>query len=165
MTGTHAPVTQPPARVRQALPSDEEEIMDICRDLHHEIGLFPLSDDRVRVLLRRAFNGHGGILGVIGEPGKIEGTIYLHFATAWYSDREYLAEYWNYVLPEYRFGDNSKSLLSYAKYCAYKIGIPLLIGVSTDVRLEAKNRLYRRQLGEGHRSVYFIHTPVQQEAI
>ena len=158
------PVTEPPVRVRAGLASDEDEVLAICRRLHHEIGLFPLSDDRVRVLLRRAFNGFGSILGVIGDPGRIEGTIYLHFANAWYSEIDYLAEYWNYVVPEYRRSENAKDLVRYAKYCAWKIGIPLMIGVSTDIRIEAKERLYRRQLGEGHRSVYFVHTPLKQEA-
>ena len=51
-----------PGRVRIVGPEDEEEVMVLCRDLHNENGIFTLDENKVRSVLRRAFNKEGGIL-------------------------------------------------------------------------------------------------------
>lgn len=132
--------------VRRATLADEEELMELCRELHKENGLFSMNESFVRQALRMAFMEHGGIIGLIGDPGKIEAAIYIKFGTFWYSDQFHLEELFNYVRPQYRKSTNAKDLINFAKRCAEELNLPLVIGVITNDRTEAKVRLYKRQL-------------------
>ena len=136
------------SRVRFAQQDDEEEIMTMCERLHGENGLFPLVPDKVRQVLRRAFDREGGILGVVGEAGRIEGSICLTLDQFWYSDDWFLNERWNYVLPEYRRSTNAKDMIKFAQMTADEIKVPLIIGVLSNERTEAKVELYKRSLGK-----------------
>lgn len=141
-----------PDNVRIADADDEDELMQICRFLAGENGLFPLSEDKVRNALKSALIGpvesRKGIVGVVGKSGSIEGCIYLELGQLWYSDDYTLSELWNYVLPQYRSSSNSVDLIAFAKHFADRVGVPLLIGVLSNQRTQAKVRLYRRALGE-----------------
>jgi GNAT superfamily N-acetyltransferase len=144
--------------VRRATPQDEDEMMVLCRMLHTENGLFEMDEDRVRGILRRGMlhsgdkkhddENVGGIVGVIGGSGKIEAIISIIISQMWYSSAWVLEELFSYVHPDYRKTSNAKHLISFAKKCSDEIGIPLLIGVISNDRTEAKVRLYRRQLAE-----------------
>ena len=127
--------------VRRATPQDEEEMMALCRMLHLENGLFEMDEERVRGILQRGIvpNG-GGIVGVIGEPGKIEAIISIIISQMWYSSAWVLEELFSYVHPDHRKTNNAKHLISFAKKCSDEIGIPLLIGVISNDRTEAKVR-------------------------
>lgn len=135
-------------RVRLALPSDEEELMAQCRRLHEENGLMQISEAKVREKMQKAFCRDGAIIGVIGEPGKIEASIFLEIGQIWYSDEWFLEELFSHVLPEYRRSTNARDLITFAKNCADNIGIPLVIGVLSNERTAAKVRLYERQLSK-----------------
>lgn len=132
-------------QVRTALPSDEEEVMDMCRMLYSENALFEWSEFRVLEQMRRALLRQGGILGVIGDTGHIQAMIYMMFAQIWYSDGWHLEELFSYVRPEYRKSDNAKVLIRFAKRCSDELGLPLSIGVISNDRTEQKVELYRRQ--------------------
>jgi hypothetical protein len=134
-----------PGRVRIADRKDEEELMGLCRQLHNENALFKINEDKVRTMLRRAFNREGGILGVIGEPGKVEGMIYMLVSNFWYSDDPHLEELWAYVVPAYRKSKNAIELMDFAKWCSDQSGFPLIIGVISNERTAGKVRLYQRQ--------------------
>lgn len=140
------------SRVRIADERDEEELMELCHHLHGENGLFKLSEHRVRDMLRKALIGpierRWGICGAIGERGSIEGAIYLSVSSEWYSDDLCLMEMFNFVIPQYRKSNNSRDLIAFAKHISERFGIPLMIGVLSNQRTEAKVRLYRKQLGE-----------------
>jgi len=140
-------IAAPPQNVRLADPHDEDEIIAMCRRLHAENAIFTISDDRVRQTVRRGVNRDQAILGVIGGSGNIQASIYLTVAQFWYTNSQHLEEMWNYVLPEFRNTHNAKDLISYAKWCSDTIGLPLMIGILSNIRLEAKQRLYERQLG------------------
>lgn len=133
-------------RVRVATPDDETEVMDLCHALHEENGLFSMDDDRVRGTLRMAFDKKGGLLGVIGDPGQIEAMIYMLFAQFWYSTDWHLEELFSYCRPEYRKSNNARHLIDFAKKCSDEIGLPLMIGIVSNTRTEAKIELYKRQL-------------------
>jgi len=107
--------------VRKAIPSDEPELMDMCRKLHQENGLFSFSECKVQAVLQSAWNGSGGIIGVIGAPGKIEGSICLTINDYFYTDEFNLGELWNFVLPEYRKSTNAKELINFAIRCSDEI--------------------------------------------
>ncbi len=131
--------------VRTALPSDEEEVMDMCRALHSENALFEMNEDKVRAVLRIAFERRGGVLGVIGAPGAIEAMIYMLISQLWYSEQTHLEELFSYCRPEYRRSNNAKKLIQFSKKCAEAAGLPLVIGVLSNDRTEQKVKLYQRQ--------------------
>lgn len=135
-------------QVRTALPSDEEEVMVMCRMLHEENGLFPMSEERVRNTLQMAFQRHGGVLGLIGDPGKIEAMIFMMISQIWCSSQWHLEELFSYVRPEYRRSDNAKVLIKFAKQCSSELGLPLIIGVISNTRTEQKVKLYQRQFSK-----------------
>lgn len=134
-----------PGRVHIGERKDEEELMALCRQLASENGMFAVNEDKVRAMLRKAFDRQGGILGVIGEPGKIEAMIYLHVISFWYSDKPVLEELFAYVGPKYRKSKNAVELMQFAKFCADDINLPLFIGVISNERTAGKVRLYQRQ--------------------
>ena len=133
-----------PGRVRIANKEDEEEVMGLCRALHKENGLFTLNENKVRQTLHRAFDRQGGILGVIGPPGKIESMIYMLVSNFWYSDDAHLEELFAFTKVEFRKTKNSIDLINFAKWCSGESGMPLLIGIISNHRTEAKVRLYQR---------------------
>ncbi len=122
--------------------------MTLCRILHEENGVFRMEDRKVRAHMARAWNRDGGLIGIIGEPGKPEGCIFLNLDTAWYSDEIFLEEMLNFVHPDHRRTTHAKELVSWAKRMADAIGVPLMIGIISNARTQEKIRLYRRQLGE-----------------
>lgn len=132
--------------VRKATAADEDQLMEMCRSLHKENGLFSMSEDRVRARLRAAFENQGAIIGVVGETGRIEGSIYVMISNFWYSTDYHLEELWNYVLPQYRKSTNAKNLIMFAKRCSDELGIPLVIGVLSNQDTARKVEMYRRQL-------------------
>ena len=137
-----------PGRVHIADRKDEEEIMELCRQLHRENGQYDFSETKVRLMLHRAFDREGGVLGVIGESGKLEGMIYMLVTTPWYSENSNLEELFAYVAPAYRKSKNAIELMKFAKWCVEQSGLPLLIGVISNERTQGKIRLYKRQFSE-----------------
>jgi hypothetical protein len=154
MTETKMPVRS----VRTAVSTDEEELMVMCRMLHEENGLFPMSEDRVRRVLRMAFDGLGGVLGVIGNPGKIEAMIYMLISQIWHSDEWHLDELFSYCRPEYRKSNNAKRLIQFAKDCSDELHLPLVIGIISNTRTEEKIRLYQRQLSKPNGCFFVYNT-------
>ena len=147
-------------RVRVAGPRDEEEIMDAVRRMHddNEWALLDatgralsLSEDRVRTTLSRALFPVKGVapawIGIIGEPGRLESSIYLSLETPWCSDEPFLAEIWAYTLHMYRRSDNAAALIQFSKAIAQMLKVPLAVGVATAPQSAAKSRLLQRALG------------------
>ena len=134
-------------RVRLAKPEDEDEIFEICKMLHEENALFPMSEGKVRNRIKECTEQRGGIIGVVGSPGHIEAVICLTLGSLWYTDAWCLDEHFNYVLPNHRRSDNAKELIIFAKACAQELKLPLMIVILSNERTEAKVRLYKRQLG------------------
>jgi GNAT superfamily N-acetyltransferase len=139
--------TPSPSIVRLADGSEMEDLLALMKEAAEEQALFPVDDDRARALLNRAFLRQGGIVGVIGEKGAIEASVYLMLAQPVYSSSWHIEEVWNVVRPAFRRSTHAKSLLEFAKRCHHDIGIPVLVGVLHREKTEAKLRLYRRQFG------------------
>lgn len=121
--------------------------MELCRLLYSENAIFKIDDDKVRNFLRQGFNNEGALIGVIGEPDHIEGAIYLYIGEFWYSHEKHLEEFFNYVRPEHRKSKHAQKLIEFAKELS-NATLPLVIGVLSNERTEAKVRLYERQLGK-----------------
>jgi len=143
--------------VRRATLADEEELMSLCRLLWAENGVLTLDEDRVKGILQKCLNPNGGgIIGVIGKPGHIEGMICLIISQFWYSSDWILEELYSYIHPEHRKSPNARRLVAFAKAHATALDIPLFIGIISNTRTEAKVRLYRGELGQPA-GAFFIH--------
>jgi hypothetical protein len=137
------------SRIRIAQPAEEEDLVRICRQLHEENGskYFSLSEAKVRANLQRAFNKQRAMIPVIGDPGKIEAIAYLSIEQFAWSDDWHISEWFNYVLPEHRQSRHARELLIWERNAAENLKCILWIGVTSEVRLAAKLRLYRRVFG------------------
>lgn len=132
--------------VRIATVGDEEAIFELCEKLHDENGLFEMDAESVMEVIKTATEGRGGIIGVIDGENGLEGVICLVIDKYWYSKEWFLCELFNFVPPEFRKSTRAKSMLSFAKNCSNQMKIPLVIGIISNIRTEAKIKLYERQL-------------------
>jgi hypothetical protein len=150
--------------VRKAGPQDEDALIEQCHLLHSENGLFKIDSGLVRDLVHCSIHGspsqtfpHLAMIGVIGEPGQLQGSICLRIAQVYYSREFLLEELWNFVHPDFRKSNNARNLIRYAKQCADALPLPLFISIVSNTRTEAKVRLYERELKK--MGAYFVYTP------
>jgi GNAT superfamily N-acetyltransferase len=113
-------------------------------------------------------NKDNAIVGVIGPSDNIKAIIYLCVDQVYYSEEVQLVEMWNFVRKDCRKSDYAKRMIQFAKKCADDVGCDLTIGIISDERLEAKERLYARLLPKG--GTFFIYhgkkePPENHEAI
>lgn len=143
--------------VRRAGSDDRDGVWKLFDLLYDENAMFQRSERKIDYLLDRILDydrldptdgGPRGFMGVIGPVGELEGFILLVLSSYWYSEDIMLEEYANFVHPEHRKSNHAKTLISYARNLADRVNIPLSIGIVSNVRTEAKIRLYRRQLPE-----------------
>ncbi len=141
------------SEVRLAAPQEEPELLHLIQIMHSESGWRPLDIERAREMLAMAFERRGAIIAVIGGPGRIRAMLGLMISCAWYTKQNHIEELFCWVHPEHRKSDYAKRLATYAMKCSDDISdaagfkVPLLIGVLTHNRMEAKVRLYRRWFG------------------
>lgn len=141
--------------IRIATPGDFQEVFRICCLLHAENGMHAFSELKVRHFIWRGLNRDNAIVGVIGPSADIKAIIYLCVDPVYYSDDVQLVEMWNFVRADCRKSDFAKRMIQFAKRCADEIGCDLTIGIISNDRLAAKERLYSRLLPKG--GSFFIH--------
>jgi GNAT superfamily N-acetyltransferase len=144
--------------VRVAGPQDYEGIMRLGRMVWHENGVFGLNEEKAANSLLPLLFKDGGIVGVIGPSDNPEAAVVLRIANYWYADESFLEEVCVFVHPNFRSakGGRARHLVEFAKRVADDIGMPLMIGVLSNTRTEAKMRLYERQFGKPS-GVYFLY--------
>ncbi len=133
-----------PDDVRLAEPADRPALVELTTMLHGENGLFSLSLKKRDALLDRYYNHEGSIIGVIGDVGKPVASIYLCLTQPEYTDEWGVVEVWAHVHPDHRRSTHAKHLTEYAKFISTEMHLPLLIGILSNQRTEAKVRLYER---------------------
>lgn len=148
-------LTPCPSVVRDATVADYGEIWRLFLQGHRENGLFPLAPHKIEWLLTRilrpdlihpADTGLRGVIGVIGPEMALEGLCVLTIGEYWYTTDKHLEEFLVYVDPEYRQSDHAKALVAWMKHMTDITGIPLLTGIISKERTQAKCRLYGRLL-------------------
>lgn len=142
-----------PSIVRTAKPADRQEIWRLFLQGHRENGQFNLAPEKVDWFLNRALcpetipewdSGARGIVGVVGDIGRLEALVMMFIGTFWYSHDRHLEEYIVYVDPECRRTFHARALVLWMKQQSDKTGLPLVTGIISNERTEAKCRLYRR---------------------
>lgn len=152
----NAPVQLKPT-VRLAGPEDEREIYRLLMLANAENAIMESNSARVMYFVQRflygAFiqdDGPRGCFGVIGQGpgGKLEAVVMMAIGQFWYTMQQHLEEYLVFVDPEFRQGNlrHGIVLIDWAKEQVHKTGLPLITGILSNNRTEAKCRLYRRHL-------------------
>lgn len=137
--------------IRIATPEDVHDIMELALIGLEENGFVEPRPDRLLQEIWPALNLIKGVVGVIQKEGqKPEGAVLLRVGTMWYSDDEVLEEKAIFIHPDFRSakGGRARRLVEFSKQVSNELGIPLIIGVLSNHRTEAKVRLYERQFGK-----------------
>lgn len=137
--------------IRVATPDDVDDIMGLALSACDENGFVEPNPQKLLQEIWPALNLDRGVVGVIKKEGeKAEGAVLLRVGTMWYSDQEVLEEKAIFIHPDYRSakGGRARRLVEFSKEVSDKLGIPLIIGVLSNDRTEAKVRLYERQFGK-----------------
>lgn len=137
--------------VRIGTPDDVDGVMQLALSASHENGFVSPNPEKMLQDIWPALNLDRGLLGIIGNTGeKLEGAVLLRVGSMWYSDDEVLEEKAIFIDPKYRSakGGRARRLCEFSKHVADNLGMPLIIGVLSNHRTEAKVRLYERQFGK-----------------
>lgn len=138
-------------KVRVGTPEDVHAIMDLALSACGENGFVNPNPQKLLAEIWPALNLDRGLVGIIGEENqKPEAAVLLRIGCMWYSDADVLEEKAIFVDPEYRSakGGRARRLCEFSKQVSDKLGIPLIIGVLSNHRTEAKVKLYERQFGK-----------------
>jgi GNAT superfamily N-acetyltransferase len=144
-----------PSIVRVARPDDRQEIWRLFLQGHRENGQFTLAPEKVDYFLNRALfpdaipewdTGPRGAIGVIGDVGALEALVFVTIGTYWYSHDRHLEEFIVYVDPECRKSTHARALVAWMKQQSDFTGLPLVTGIISNHRTEAKVALYERML-------------------
>lgn len=137
--------TERPVSVRVAMSQDEDAILKLMKSAFEEQPIFPLDEHKMREKIRICTDRKGGVVGVIDGPNGLEGYLIAVLGQFWYSDAWHLEELSNFVHPDSRRSTHAKDLISFAKWFAEQMNVPVLLGILSTQRLDAKVRLYQRQ--------------------
>lgn len=138
-------------KVRVGTPEDVHAIMDLALSACGENGFVNPNPQKLLAEIWPALNLDRGLVGIIGDENqKPEAAVLLRIGCMWYSDADVLEEKAIFVDPEYRSakGGRARRLCEFSKQVSDKLGIPLIIGVLSNHRTEAKVKLYERQFGK-----------------
>jgi len=142
-----------PSVVRVAKPEDHMEVWRLFLQGHHENGLFPIEPAKVDWFINRALhpemipewdNGIRGAIGVIGQVGALEALVFAVLGEYWYTRHKHIEEFIVFTDPEYRKSGHANALHEWMKNQVETTNLPLVTGIMSNVRTEAKCRLYRR---------------------
>jgi len=137
--------------IRIGTPEDLDDLMHISMMASEENGFLAPNPGKLATELWPALHQDHGIVGIIGpKDGVIQGAVLLRIGNMWYSDAPVVEEKAIFIHPDYRSakGGRAKQLCEFSKKVADSLGIPLIIGVLSNSRTEAKVRLYERQFGK-----------------
>lgn len=141
--------------VRPATLQDKTEIWRLFLQGYKENGILEISPEKVDWFLTRALQpeliplgdtGPRGVIGVIGQVGALEGIAFLMIGEFWYSRVKHIEELLVLVDTECRKSNHAQALINWMKNQVEITKLPLLSGIISNERTEAKCRLYRRML-------------------
>ena len=136
--------------IRIGVPEDLDRLMEISMMACDENGFVNPDKEKLLSEIWQGLVRNHGIVGIIGKPGEqIEGAVLLRIGAMWYSHDLVAEEKAIFVHPDFRKGKvrHAQILCEFSKKVADELGIPLMIGVLSNHRTQAKVRLYERQFG------------------
>lgn len=137
--------------VRVGTPEDVHDVMELALMGSKENGFVNPNPTKMLDDVYNALSRNHGIMGLIGPPGeKPQGAVLLRIVTTWYSDELIIEERAIFIHPDYRSakGGRASRMCEFSKKVSERMQLPLMIGVLSNQRTEAKVRLYRRHFGE-----------------
>lgn len=152
--------------VRVAEPDDFSEVWRLFLLAYEENAILPLCQRKAEWYIRRAIEPHKihpldtgprGVIGVIGPKGDLQGAVFLIISSFWYTEQMHIEELSLLVDPKYRKTDHAKTLINWMKDQSSQTGLPLVTGVISNHRTEAKVRLYGRLLPQS--GAFFVLKP------
>ena len=155
--------------VRIGGPEDVHPMMELALQACEENGFVDPNPQKLLAEIWPALNLDHGLVGIIQDGGgQLEGAILLRVGPMWYSDADVLEERAIFIHPEFRNakGGRARRLCEFSKRAADTLEVPLMIGVLSNHRTEAKVRLYERQFGKpsGAFFLYNARTGTQRAA-
>lgn len=138
-------------KVRVGTADDVHGMMALATAACEENGLTDPNPIKLLEQIWASLNQDHGIVGIIGEVGKIpEAAILLRTEPLWYSDQQSLVERAVFVHPDFRSvrGGRARKLLEFAKEAATSLEMPLVIGILSSQRTGSKVKLYERHFGQ-----------------
>lgn len=138
-------------RIRIGTTADMHDCMTLALTACEENGFLNPAPKKLAQEMWSALSLDNGIVGLIGQPdGKPEGITLLRIGSMWYSNAVVVEEKAIFIPGTFRSakGGRARKLCEFGKSVADALGIPLIIGVLSNHRTEAKTRLYRRVFGE-----------------
>lgn len=153
--------------VRLGHPNEIHDVMKLAVAAAEENGFLDASPELLLNEVWPAITRNKGICGVIGDPGKLEAFVILRIGRMYYSPQQCLEEKVVYVHPEYRAakGGRARKLCEFSKSMADKLELPLLIGICSNSRTEAKVRMYERIFGPPAGAYFLYRTKTGGHAI
>lgn len=156
-----------PLTVRVGTPADLHDVMELAIMGAEENGFLKPQPSKLLHDIWPALHREQGIMGLVGfGAAKPIGAVLLRIISPWYSDERAIEERAIFVHPDYRAGGQHKAtgkgsgaavrLIEFSKQVADTMDLPLLIGVLSNSRTEAKVRLYERIIGKSAGS-YFLY--------
>ncbi len=142
---------EPKLRVRIGTIEDLDEVMPIVLMACEENAFATPSVTKLLYDVYSALMLHEGVIGIIGEKGEpIRAGILLRMGEMWYSNDRVLEERAIFVHPDFRAsrGGPAARLCEFAIHMSEQLGIPLVTGVLSNNRTEAKVRMYSRIMGK-----------------
>lgn len=142
-----------PSLVRIAKAEDHQEIWRLFLQGFRENGLFPLAADKVEWFINRAIHpemimdwdtGPRGAIGVIGSVGALEAIVFVTIGEYWYTRAKHIEEFLVLTDPECRKSAHAHALHEWMRQQVELTNLPLVTGIMSNERTEAKCRLYRR---------------------
>lgn len=144
--------------VRLAHHLDIGGLISLLREAHEESGAYgEFAPLKASALIATGLARDGGIIGVIGQPGRIEASIGLFLTTAPMSNEPYLADRWCIVGEDYRRSTRAKTLMEFAKWASNELGRPLIMSAISNERTARKVELMERQLPKA--GALFVYEP------
>lgn len=137
--------------IRIGTPDDIDALMEIALSACDENGFVDPEPTRLLGEIWPALNLNRGLVGIISDQnGKPEAAVLLRIGQMWYSENEVLEEKAIFIHPDYRSakGGRARRLCAFSRQVADSLSIPLIIGVLSNYRTDAKIRMYEREFGK-----------------
>jgi hypothetical protein len=144
-------IVPPKLVIRLGVPEDINEVMNLALSACDENGFVEPNPQKLYNEIWPALNKIYGMVGIISKPGgPAEGGILLRIGAMWYSDRMVLEEKAVFIHPDFRAakGGRARRLCQFARETSDILDLPLMIGVLSNQRTEAKVRMYEREFGK-----------------